>query len=373
MKGLTATTTGPHQPFQIEELPVPEVRPGTVLVKNTGTAVCGSDLHQWRGDGQRAGAAPRKRVPGHEFTGVIHSLGEGITTDSLRRPVAEGDKVVFPFFFPCLRCINCLKNQLYACAHRMRPNIRHPFEEYPYCDGGFAEYFLLQPGHFMFKAPQDLPDPALATVNCSMAQVMMGWQFASIQDGDRVVVQGAGGLGIYATAIAAEKGASQVIVVDGQQARLDLAMRCGATSTIDLTEYDSPEARVDRVKELTDGVGADSAMEVVGVASATIEGIDMVRTGGTYVDIGNIIPDEISLPAGKIISKQLRWVGLQHYNPWVIEACLRLLVRTRDKYPLLDLVSHTFPLAQIDEAFQTAEWVGKEAGSAATRVVVTHG
>ena len=369
MKGLAATLEGPMEPFGLEELEVPEVAPGTILIENTGAAVCGSDLHGWRGDG--AGRGPRrKRIPGHEFSGVVHSIGKGITTDSLRRPITEGDKVVFPFFFPCMRCYNCLRDQLHACQYRARPNITKTFEEYPYCDGGFAQYFLLQPGHFVFKAPREIPDPALATVNCSMAQVMMGLHLAEVRDGDTVVVQGAGGLGIYTTAIAAETGAARVIVIDGQPARLDLAMKCGATDTIDLAEYDTPEARVERVKELTGGIGADVAVEVVGVASATIEGLQMVRMGGTYIDIGNIVAGDITMPANNIIARQLRWIGLQHYNPWVIESCLQLLVKTKDKYPLLDLVSHTFPLTQIQEAFETAEWVGKDGGSPATRVVV---
>ena len=374
MKGLAATLGGNDGIFEIEELEVPAVEPGTILVRNTGAAVCGSDLHQRRNS--MASDTPKpKKIPGHEFTGTVHSLGKGVTTDSLRRPISEGDRLVFPFFFPCMRCINCLKNQLHACAYRMRPNMIHSFEEYPYCDGGFSQYFLLQPNHWAFKVPEELHghDPALATVNCSMAQVMMGIHLADVDDGDTVVVQGAGGLGIYATAIAAETGASQVIVIDGQRARLDLAMRCGATSTIDLTEYDTPQARVDRVRELTGGVGADKAIEVVGVASATLEGLDMIRTGGTYIDIGNIVEDEISMPASKIIGKQIRWIGLAHYNPWVIEACLRMLLRTKDKYPLLDLVSHTFPLNEIQAAFELAEWHGKTGGSEATRVVVTAG
>ena len=95
--------------------------------------------------------------------------------------------------------------------------------------------------------------------------------------GDTVVIQGAGGLGIYATAIAADTGASKVIVIDGQSARLNLAKRCGATDTIDMREFGSPQERVARVHELTDGVGADIVVEVVGVAAATLEGLDMVR------------------------------------------------------------------------------------------------
>lgn len=369
LKGLAAVSSGPNEPFEIEELPVPEIEAGETLIRNSGAAVCGSDLHGWRGDSGRQRAS-RKRIPGHEFTGRIHTLGKGVTTDSLRRPLAEGDRVVFPFFFPCMRCYHCLHDQLHVCQYRFRANMTKPWEEYAYCDGGFAQYFRLPPGHFVFKAPDELPDDALATVNCSMAQVMMGHHIANLRDGGTVVVQGAGGLGIYATAIAAEKDASQVIVVDGQKARLDLARRCGATDTVDLNEYDTPESRVERVQELTGGIGADVVIEVVGVAASTLEGIEMARMGGTYVDIGNISGGSYELPGNKVISRQLRWIGLAHYNPWIIEACLNFLVRTKDRYPLLDLVSHTFPLEEINEAFETAEWVGKQSGSAATRVVV---
>ena len=95
--------------------------------------------------------------------------------------------------------------------------------------------------------------------------------------GDTVVIQGAGGLGIFATAVASEKGASKVIVIDGQQPRLDLAMRCGATDTVSMVDYPTAESRVERVRELTHGVGADIVVEVVGVAAATLEGLDMVQ------------------------------------------------------------------------------------------------
>jgi threonine dehydrogenase-like Zn-dependent dehydrogenase len=370
LKGRTAISEGPHIPFTIEDLPVPEVVPGSVLIKNSGAAICGSDLHGWRGDGDGP-VVRRKRVPGHEFTGRVHSLGKGVATDSLRRPLKEGDRVIFPFFFPCMRCYHCLRDQLHVCQYRLRKNITMKFEDYSYCDGGFADYFLLQPGHFVFKVADDIPDKVLATVNCSMAQVMFGLHLAQPRQGDTVVVQGAGGLGIYAIACAAEAGASQVIAVDGQKARLDLAKKCGATATVDLSQFTTPQSRVDRVRELTAGIGADIGIEVVGVAAAALEGLDMVRMGGTYVDIGNISGGSYTLTGNKVISRQTKWIGLQHYNPWILESCLQMLVRTKDKYPLWDLVSHTFPLERMTEAFETAEWVGKQKGSAATRVVVT--
>jgi len=91
-QGLTTVFTEPGKPFELETLPTPEIEAGGILIKNTDAVVCGSDLHVWRGDGDGPPLSKR-RVLGHEFTGVVHSLGKGINTDSLRRPLKEGDRV----------------------------------------------------------------------------------------------------------------------------------------------------------------------------------------------------------------------------------------------------------------------------------------
>ena len=370
MKGLAGVFQSPGEEILVEEIDVPELEPGSILLRNTGGAVCGSDLHGWRGDGDQP-MRKNRYVGGHECTGVVDTLTGGITTDSLRRPLKEGDRVVFPFFFPCQRCYQCAQGEMHACTFRGHPRMSgDSWEDYPYCDGGFAQYYKLPPNHWVFKAPDEIPDAALATANCSLTQVTWALHQANLRFGDTVVVQGAGGLGIYACAIAADSGASQVIAIDGQQARLDLASRCGATSTIDMNEYPTPESRVERVMELTRGVGADVVVEVVGIAAAALEGLDMVRKGGRFVDVGNISGGSFVLPGNKLIVNQVHWIGIMHYNPWTLEAATNWLVKVKDKYPLFDLVSHTYPLTQINEAFETAEWVGKQGGSAATRVVV---
>ena len=125
-----------------------------------------------------------------------------------------------------------------------------------------------------------------------------------------------------------------------------------------------------QVRELTDGRGADIVVEVVGLAAATVEGLDMVRLNGQYVDIGNIVPQTVTLPATKVITQQIKWHGVTHYDPWIVPAALDMLVRTRDKYPLSRVVSHSFPLAEINKAFEFAEWQGKNTGTAATRVIL---
>ena len=367
--GVVSVFTRPGDPFDLREYPAPEVEAGGILVKNTGAMICGSDLHVWRGDADSP-RDPNPMVLGHEFTGVAHSIGSGITTDSLRRPLKEGDRVAFPFFFPCNRCYHCVRGEHHACPYRSRRS-NAGLENYPYCDGGMAEYFYLQPGHYVFKVPDELPDEAIPPLNCALAQVLFGLERVRVHFGDTVVVQGAGGLGIYATAVAHDMGASQVIVIDGQAERLEMAVKCGATSTILMSDYPQPGDRVERVKELTGGIGADVVVEVVGIAAAAIEGLDMVRINGKYVDIGNISGGSITMPTRDVIMRQIKWFGTMHYDPWIIEASLQFLVRTRDKYPLTSMVSHTYPLEKINEAFEFAEWQGKEGGTQAQRVMLS--
>ncbi len=367
--GKVAVFTASGVPYEIEELPTPEVEPGGILIKNTHAVICGSDLHGWRGDGDGPQRAIR-RVPGHEFTGVVHSIGGGVDSDSVRRPLKEGDRVAFPFFNPCNRCYWCIRGEHHSCPHRGRSN-HQGLDAYPYCDGGMADYYYLPQGHYVYKVPDELPTDAVPPVNCALSQVMFGLERAKMDFGDTVVIQGAGGLGIFATAVASEKGASKVIVIDGQQPRLDLAMKCGATDTVSMADYPTPESRVERVRELTHGVGADVVVEVVGVAAATLEGLDMVRFNGKYVDIGNISGGSIEFPARMIINNQTQWLGTTHYNPWIVEAALQFLVRSKDRMPIANVISHKYPLEEINDAFEFAEWHGREGGSPANRVALT--
>ena len=368
--GKAAVLVEPHR-FEIRELPPPPVEPGGILVKVTSAGICGSDLHYWRGELKPIMPGwPGPVILGHEVAGVVDTLGEGISTDSMGRSLKEGDRVAHPYFFPCRRCYNCLRGQLNYCPHRFR--FRASIEEYPFCSGGFSDYYYLPPGHFVFKVPDELPDDAVTPANCAVSQVIYGLQQAGLRMGDTVVVQGAGGLGINATAAAKGMGAGQVIVVDGLVNRLELARQCGADETININDYATPESRIDRVKQLTEGRGADVVLEVVGYPNVVPEGMEMLRLGGTFVEIGNIWPDSMAnLDISRFIWGGMRIIGTPHYDPYILPVALDFLVRTMDKYPLTKVMSHKFPLEQIEEAFRQAEWSGKTKETEITRASVT--
>lgn len=348
--GRAVAFYGHQEPFRIEEYPVPEPEPGAALVQITLANICGSDLHAWRGDidyVKRGRAVPRHM--GHEGTGRIAALGEGVTTDSDGQPLAIGDRVIFGYFFPCGRCRNCLNGREHACPKRSH-HLTTSCKEAPHFKGTWGDYYYLYPNHFVFKTPDSLSDDLVVGLNCAMAQVTAGLDFAHFGVGETVAIQGAGGLGLYAIAVARERGAGRVIVIDGVRERLELAEQFGADELIDMSEMTTPESRISRIKHLTDGWGADVVMDVAGFPQVTDEGIQMVAQGGRYVEIGNISPGlTYTADPSFWVTNNISVLGTMHYGKRHLRDALSILERQRDNYPFHKIVSHRVPLEQVND------------------------
>jgi L-iditol 2-dehydrogenase len=361
IKGKAAVFFGPGKPFEIRELTLPEVEPEAVVIRVSLANVCGSDLHFWRGD------APL-RLPddgwifGHEMTGRVAHLGSKVKTDSLGRPLKEGDRVAYTYFYPCGRCYVCLNDEPANCPAKIeRP--RGP-GEFPHFNGAFAEYYYLRPGGQLFTVPDALPDELVSPVNCALSQVIFGLQRAGLGFGDSVVIQGAGGLGIQAAAVAKDMGAATVIVVDQIAGRLELARAFGADATINIKEMTERKDRVNQVRKLTGGPGADIVCDFVGFPQVIPEGLDMLRAGGTYLEIGTISRGaKVELEPAQLVWGAKTIVGVIMYDAAVIPRALDFLVRNRTRWPFDRLVSHTYPLEQINTAFADSEWHGRETTS----------
>lgn len=349
--GRAALFFGPGKPMEIVELPVPDPAPGAVVVRVTRANICGSDLHIWRGDGYlSAMARDDGRIIGHEMTGVVHALGEGVTTDWAGAPLALGDRVVYQYFAPCGRCRTCVRGMTEACARSFKVMQGRP-TEFPHFRGAYADYFYVTPQMAIYKVPDVLPDTVVAGVNCALAQVIMGLSRVQVGMGDRVVIQGAGGLGLYATAVARDRGAESVIVIDAFPDRLELALQMGADHVIDMREVASADARVARVKELTSGWGADVVCELVGRPEAIAEGLRMVGLGGRYLEIGTFYPGTtLELDPGFLVMGNVRVEAVAAYDAHSLERSLSFLTRHVHLLPL-DHVVVDYPLEQINEAF----------------------
>ena len=152
--------------------------------------------------------------------------------------------------------------------------------------------------------------------------------------------------------MARERGAGRIIVVDGVSERLEVAAMFGADDFVDIRDLPTPEQRVRRVRELTHGWGADVVMEVGGFPRITEEGIQMVGPGGRYVEIGNISPGlTYQADPSLWVTRNITIYGNNHYARRHLREALDVLRRTRGKYPYDRVVSHKFPLSEVNEAF----------------------
>ncbi|MFC1976817.1 zinc-binding dehydrogenase [Chloroflexota bacterium] len=348
--GKAAIFTKPREPFVIKELPIPEVMPGAILVKLSMSNICGSDVHAWKGETRRGGGEG-EYILGHEMVGRVYQLGEGVVADSLGQPLKEGDRVVYPYWTNCQHCFFCLSGRdSRLCPNKTRAG-DSPAVAPNYFNGAFAEYFYLNRGHHVFKVPDELSDEMVSPVNCAISQVMFALWDAGCRLGDKVVIQGAGGLGVAAATAAKEMGAGLVVVIDKFASRLNAAREFGADVMVSMEEFPTTRDRVREIRKLTNGPGADIVLEVAGKAAVVEEGITMVRSGGKYVWIGAIAnEDKAEIETLRVIGANRTIIGYAWYEPWIMPKALDLMVKTRDKYPWAGLVTK-FRLEDINEAF----------------------
>ncbi|MDE3077962.1 MAG: zinc-binding dehydrogenase [Chloroflexota bacterium] len=356
LKGHAASYRGVGQPMELCEYEVPAPEPGGAILRTTLANICGSDLHQWRGEFDLvAFGRPMPQILGHEMTGRIHELGVGLTHDRRGLPLKAGDRVVFSYMNPCGVCPACRKGVTRACP-TLRGYLMQSSDTPPHFCGAFAEFFYLRPHMAVFKVPDELTDDMVAGINCALSQVVAGLHIAGLRPGETVALQGAGGLGVYATAVAKEMGAGKVIAIDERKERLKLARAFGADEVVDIRELRDPAARAARVRELSDGWGADVVMELAGHPRVVDEGLRMLGRTGRYVEIGNINPGlRCEIDPSQLIFTNLTLYGISYYEPEHLSWALDLLARTRTKYPWDRVISHKFPLAAINEAFAAAD------------------
>lgn len=341
----------PGKPFEIRELPIPDPRPGGLTIRVTRANICGSELHIWRGDGRFGQiVTPQGRILGHEATGIVHALGDGVTHDWNGQPVQEGDRIGYQYFRPCGQCRSCMRGMTEACRFSFAIQ-RGSIDDWPYVRGAFADYLYLHPNQAFFKVPDNVTDTMVVGANCALAQVVMGLERVDVTLGDQVVVQGCGGLGVYACAVAKERGASQVIAIDGIDERLDMARRMGADHTIDFRQITDAKQRVEAVKDLTGGWGADVVVEVVGFAGVIEEGLRMLALGGRYLEMGTFYTGT-SFPCdpGRLVMQNQRFEAVASYDALSLQRSIDFLSRNAARLPL-DEVVVDYPLEQIENAF----------------------
>jgi threonine dehydrogenase-like Zn-dependent dehydrogenase len=337
------------EPMRIElrEHALPDVGPGGLLVRVRRANVCGSDLHIWRGRHPQL----KRGVLGHEMLGEVAELGQGVTRDFAGTPLAPGDRVVATYFLCCRRCPPCARGDFNLCLNAYR-YFAAPPEEHPHFHGAFATHYYVHPDQYVYRVPDEVPDRIAAGVNCALSQVIYALDRGRVVTGQTLLVQGAGGLGLYATAVARERGV-RTIVLESVPARLELARLFGADVVIDLAEHDSLESRVAAVHDVTGGEGADVALEVTGVPAAFSEGPFLLRPGGRYVVVGNISPGQTApFDPGSLVRRQVEILPVIRYQPWYLALALEFLRATRERYPYDELCEDGYGLDDVERAMR---------------------
>lgn len=339
------------KPIQIEEVPIPkEVEPRALLVKIDATSMCGTDVHLW--EGSLALKVDLPVILGHEMVGTIVAMGEDSELDSVGNLLKIGDRVVWTHS-DCGHCYFCtIARQPTLCSHR-RSYMYESMEKPPFLMGAFATYGYILPGSGRVKVPDEVNDVKASLSSCAFRSVINATdQVGEIKATDTVVIQGTGPLGILATGVMRQAGAKRIIAIGAPESRLELAREFGADEVISIDEVKSSTDRLNRVLELTGGMGADVVFEFSGHPVAFAEGLQLVRKGGRYMVVGQLGEGKTDVQPSLITKKNIRVMGsfsgdVSHY--W---EALQFIAAYQDKYPFHKLITHEYSLDEINVCIQ---------------------
>jgi propanol-preferring alcohol dehydrogenase len=273
--------SGQGQPLVVADVPQPRPGPGQVLVRVAAAGVCGTELHFL--DGLLTPA----RTPitlGHEVAGTVSEVGEGVTD------LAAGDRVAVHYFHSCGECRRCTSGEDHLCDAPLG------FLAFV-TDGGFAEYVVV-PARSAVPVPDGLDLVDVAPLCCSATTAVHAARVADVREGDVAVVYGTGGVGLALVQVLRLAGARVVAVARGE-ARRELARELGA-ETIDAAGEDVPA----RVRELTQGDGADVVFELVGTAQTGAAALACLGKRGALVYVGYSHDDVSFSPLSLVVPEQ---------------------------------------------------------------------
>lgn len=320
-----------QEDLRLEGVADPTPAAGEVVIQVAAATTCGTDLKVWR----RGGHAKMLKPPtlfGHEAAGRIVAVGEGISAWQV------GVRVVANNSAPCINCFFCQRQEYSLC-----PNLT-------WNNGTFAEYLKIPAQivqHNLLPIPPDLPD-ALAAMTEPLACVLHGVARSNVKPGDRVVVLGDGAIGLMFVAKLASDSSAKVILFGGNDQRLQIGKKLGATQTFN---YHKQADIVSVVKELTDGMGADVVIEATGVPSVWESAIASARPGATVNLFGGCPRDTtITVNTEQLHYSELTLKGVFHNTPKYVRDALSLLASRTIPFELL--ISEHQPLKNLEQVFQ---------------------
>jgi len=324
---------GPNK-IKIGDIPIPEPKDNEIQIKVHSTGICGTDLHLFKGYNVGALTAVKNMVFGHEFGGIITKVGKSVPEEYM-----VGKRVVVEPNIGCGYCKTCLAGNYIFCENGQKIIGIHR-------NGGFAEY-VVAPHEKVFFIPDNFSFKA-ASVFEPFAICVYGLTRGPVIAGDTVVVMGPGVAGLHFVMLARASGASKVILTGPNQARLDLGKKLGADVIINVKKQDL----IEEIMKETDGRGADYVFEAAGV-QATLENIVKVAAIKATINVYSIPVETINnIDFGEYIFKDITLItssGALNSFPRGIKIISSGIV------DIEGVISHTFPLDDIEKAFEVVD------------------
>ncbi len=342
MKAARLHATG--RDLSIDLVPVPELGAEDVLVKVQAAGICHSDVNYLEG------IAPVAKLPitlGHEFAGTIAEKGTGAVS------VEIGDRVCVHYVVSCGKCGYCTSGrETYCDQYRMIGKD---------VDGGFAE-FARVPSRNVLKVPLTLPIDQAAILGCAVSTAFHALRRGRAKEGETVLVNGLGGLGLHAVLLASRVfNARRIIAVDVSDAKLQLAKKFGADALVNASE----EEAVERVRDLTDQKLADLALDFVGRRSTVENLLRWIGKGGRLVVVG-ISADSVTFPPySGLIGKEVELVGVNDHLKSELAELIRLV--ESGTLGLSQSITHRVILEDVNQGMQ----ILREQTGSPIRIVVT--
>lgn len=338
--------------FEIKEFPIPEIGDEDILVKVEGCGICGTDAHEYKRD-------PFSLIPvalGHEGTGEIVKMGSKVRSDSAGKPLKVGDKVVTCMIFkdnPEITMFDLNKQNVGdADVYGLLP------DDDIHLNGWFSDYLYIRKGSSVFNVSDlDLTSRILIEPCAVLVHAVERAKTTNIlRFNSRVVVQGCGPIGLICIAVLRTMGVENIVAVDGEEKRLNFAKQMGASKTVNFKDHKGIEALAGAVKDAFGGHLADFAFQCTGSPAAHANIYKFIRNGGGLCELGFFINggDATINPHFDLCSKEINLVGSWVYTLRDYATTFDFLKRAKGiGLPMEKLVTHTFPLEEINEAFKT--------------------
>ena len=338
--------------YDIKEYPIPEIGDDDILVKVEGCGICGTDAHEFKRD-------PFGLIPvvlGHEGTGRIVKMGKNVKKDSAGKDLKIGDKVVTCMIFkddPDIEMFDLNKKNVGgADVYGLLP------DDDKHLNGWFADYILVRGGSTIFNVSDLSLDMRILIEPCAVLvhAVERAKTTGILRFNSRVVVQGCGPIGLICIAVLRTMGIENIVAVDGNEQRLSFAKEMGADVSVNFKEHNGIEALAGAVKDAFGGHLADFAFQCTGSPAAHSNIYKFIRNGGGLCELGFFINggDATINPHFDMCSKEITLVGSWVYTLRDYATTFDFLKRAKGiGLPMEKLITHKFPLSQINEAHQT--------------------